>query len=300
MANIPPDKEISFLFNRNIGLKQFLVPRDKTADGCYVQIDGVLSASHIVGVGTGSVGPQGEQGPPGTTLAVPSFADFSSDDFYAAPPGNLRGNADGFTACVLVRPEGFPTSLQSVFGTWTAFQPNGGWFIGIDADRFKIGVGRQSDSTIQENFGTGLQGTSQYQGRFIRRFFLLHLAYNAGSNAATLYVNGQSAQTINPVDGFQLADAETIPYIGRNNNNSQRLPATNIGFSGAGYVEETMSAQAILNHYKDCLNVDGFTDAGFSNYWQVVSGSSALEDQVGSVDFVLNGTLTEVITGPRW
>lgn len=308
MSNLPSGKEISFIFNKDMGFKQFLTARNND-NGCFVQIDGTLSASHIVGVGTGSVGPQGPQGPqgetgpqgpPGSVTSVASFVDFSADNYYAAQAGTLRGNSDGFTACVLIRPEGFPSSLQSIFGNWTAFQPNGGWFIGIDADRFKIGVGRQSDSTIQENFGAGNQSTSQYQGRFIRRFFLLHLAYNAGSNAAILYVNGQAVQTINPVDGFQLAAVESIPFIGRNNNNTQRLPATDIGFSGAGYVEETQSAATILSHYKNCLDADSFVDMEFSNSWSVVSGSTLLEDQAGNVDFTLNGSVSSVVTKPRW
>ena len=60
MANLPPDKEIAFVFDRDTGFKQVLVSRNLSSDGASVIINGTLSASVVLGAsgsGGGGVGP---------------------------------------------------------------------------------------------------------------------------------------------------------------------------------------------------------------------------------------------------
>jgi hypothetical protein len=305
MSSLPPDKEISFIFDRDIGFKQVLTSRTSD-EGCYIEIRGVVSASSYVGMsgGSGSVGPQGpsgSQGPQGVTGSTPSVASYSgytSSNYFSGSANTLRGNAAGFTACVMVRPEGFPTGTEVAFGNFSVYQNQGGWFLGIDSERWKFGVGQQSNSAVIDNFGSGLQSLTQYQGRFLRRLFLLHLVYDGTD--ADLYVNGHYVQTITPTSGYQVADAAFIPRIGRNTNNGEPLPATTLGVVGAGYVESVFTATNVVNHYVACLEAESFQDASFTNWWAVDTAETNLIDQGAALDFALNGTLTAVDVTARW
>jgi hypothetical protein len=302
MPNIPPGKEISFVFDRDTGFRQVLVPRNESTDGCTVTVLGALSASVVLGIsgsgGSGSVGPEGPPGPAGSAPSVTSYTGFSADNHFSGSANTLVGNASGFTACVMVRPEGFASGTEVAFGNFNLFQTQGGWFIGIDSTRWKFGVGQQSDGTVPDNFGDGLQSLVQYQGRFLRRLFLLHLVYNGTS--AILYINGQAVQTLTPTSGYQVANEALIPRIGRNTNAGAPIPATSLGVVGAGYVETIFTATSVLNHYIDCLDSESFQDAGFTNWWVVDAAESNLIDQGGSLDFALNGTLTAVDATARW
>lgn len=308
---IPSNKEVSFIFTKDAGFVQTLSPRTEAA-GCVVVIEGTISASSFIGMsgGSGSVGPQGpsgSQGPQGVTGStgpagsapnISYVTSFTTSDFFSAPANNLRGNAAGFTACVLVEPDNFATATESLFGNWSPYQASGGWFLGIDDSRFKFGVGQQSDGVVADNFGTGLQSTSNFQGRLIQRFYLLHLAYDG--TTARLYVNGQVVQTLTPSSGYEIANASLAPYIGKTNNVGEPLPATSLGYVGSAYVESNMTATQVLNHYKQCLAADTLVDASFSNMWLVTSGSMVLEDQIGSVDFTVTGTPTQITVAARW
>lgn len=316
MSSLPPDKEISFVFDRDIGFKQVLVPRNESSNGCIVTVNGTLSASAVFGAsgsGGGGVGPQGpsgavgpagptgSQGPQGVTGSTPSVASYSgytSTNYFSGSANTLRGNAAGFTACVMVRPEGFPAGTEVAFGNFSVYQNQGGWFLGIDSERWKFGVGQQSNSAVIDNFGSGLQSLTQYQGRFLRRLFLLHLVYDGTD--ADLYVNGHYVQTITPTSGYQVADAAFIPRIGRNTNNGEPLPATTLGVVGAGYVESVFTATNVVNHYVACLEAESFQDASFTNWWAVDTAQTNLIDQGASLDFALNGTLTAVDVTARW
>lgn len=321
MANVPADKEISFVFDRDTGFRQILVPRNESSEGCSIVVNGTLSASVVFGAsgssgGVGPAGPTGSQGPagptgstgpagptgsqgiPGSAPNVESYASFSSVNFFSGSAGTLRGNASGFTACVLVRPEGFPTGTEVAFGNFSVYQTQGGWFLGIDSERWKFGVGQQSDGAVPDNFGSGLQSLTQYQGRFLRRLFLLHLVYNG--TLATLYINGQAVQTLTPASGYQVSNIALVPRIGRNTNNGEPLPATTLGFVGAGYVESVFTATDVLNHYFDCLEAESFVDASFTNWWVTDTAVADLTDQGAALDFLQVGTLTAVDATARW
>jgi hypothetical protein len=310
MANLPPDKEIAFVFDRDTGFKQVLVSRNPLSDGCTITVNGTLSASIVLGAsgsGSGTVGPSGSQGPSGSvgpagpTGSVPniaSYSGFSSSNYFVGSVNTLVGNAAGFTACVMVRPEGFATGTEVAFGNFSVYQTLGGWFIGIDSERWKFGIGQQSDGSVPDNFGSGLQSLTQYQGRFIRRLFLLHLVYNG--TIATLYVNGQAVQTLTPTGGYEIADAALFPRIGRNTNNGEPLPATTLGVVGAGYVESVFTATNVVNHYVACLEAESFQDASFTNWWAVDTAETNLVDQGGALDFTLSGSLTAVDVTARW
>jgi len=321
MANVPADKEISFVFDRDTGFRQILVPRNESSEGCSIVVNGTLSASVVFGAsgssgGVGPAGPTGSQGPagptgstgpagptgsqgiPGSSPNVESYASFSSANFFSGSVGTLRGNAAGFTACVLLRPEDFPTDTEVMFANFNRFQTLGGWFLGIDATRWKFGVGQQSDGSILENFSTGLMETVQYQGRFLRRLFLLHLVYNG--TTASLYVNGQFVQLLTPASGYQVADASLVPRLGRNTNNGSPAAAVSLGFVGAGYVESVFTATDVLNHYKDCLQEEAFQNAGFTNWWVADTAVADLTDQGAALDFLQVGTLTAVDATARW
>ena len=312
MANVPADKEISFVFDRDTGFRQILVPRNESSEGCSIVVNGTLSASVVFGAsgssgGVGPAGPTGSQGPagptgsqgiPGSTPNVESYAGFSSVNFFSGSVGTLRGNASGFTACVMLRPEGFAADAEVLFGNYNRFQTDGGWFIGIDSSRWKFGVGRQSDGQVTENFADGLQSLTQYQGRFLRRLFLLHLVCNG--TTADLYVNGQYVQTITPVGGYQVANASLIPRIGRNHNAGAPASALTLGFVGAGYVESIFTATDVLNHYFACLEAESFVDASFTNWWVTDTAVADLTDQGAALDFLQVGTLTAVDATARW
>lgn len=322
MSSLPPDKEISFVFDRDIGFKQVLVPRNESSNGCIVTVNGTLSASAVFGASgsggggvgpqgpagpTGSVGPagptgsQGPQGVTGSAGSAPSLASYNGytlANHFSGSAGTLRGNAAGFTVAALIRPDGFPTDTETFFGNYNRFQAQGGWWMGIDTDRWKLGIGQQSDSTVIENFSTGLQDLTNYYGRFLRRLFLLHFVYDG--TTVTLYINGQSVRTLTPSGGYQVADAALIPRIGRNTNAGASAPATTTGFIGGGYVESIFTATDVLNHYFACLEAESFQNASFTNWWTVDTAETNLIDQGASLDFALNGTLTAVDVTARW
>lgn len=324
MANVPADKEISFVFDRDTGFRQILVSRNESSEGCSIVVNGTLSASVVFGAsgssgGVGPAGPTGSQGPagptgstgpagptgsqgpqgiPGSAPNVESYAGFSSANFFSGSVGTLRGNAAGFTVALLVRPEGFATDTETFFGNYNRFQAQGGWWIGIDTSRWKFGVGQQSDSTVVENFSTGLQDLTNYFGRILRRLYLFHLVYNG--TTATLYINGQSIRTLTPTGGYQIADAALIPRIGRNTNAGASAPATTTGFIGAGYVESVFTDTDVLNHYFACLEAESFVDASFTNWWVTDTAVADLIDQGASLDFLQVGTLTAIDATARW
>lgn len=288
---LPPDKEIQFLFDKEQGLVQTIVPRRGGSNNAIVEVQGTISASSFVGGGVG-----GNSVSDRTT----SIYGFGDNDYYFNSSGTLRGNNSGFTAAVLVQPEEFPGTITYLFSNFELFQTKGGWYLGVDSNSWKWGVGAGDTGAVSINGdgGSGLQNVTQYQGRYIRRFFLLHLVFD-GTNA-TLFVNGQNVQTFAPVSGYREADADLRPMIGRNNSNGTPRAADNLGFVGAGYVESAFSDADALTHYKLCLDNNTFVDNGFSNMWVATSGTFALTDSIGTLDWTLSGSLSQSTNIARW
>lgn len=287
------NKEIGFSFNKDVGFVQRLMPRTN-ASGCFVEIQGTVSASSFIGPGL-----SGESSVPDVLRTSANYG-FTANDYYFNATGSIRGNSAGFTSALLLQPESFPGSITYLFGNFELFQTKGGWYLGVDSNSWKYGVGAGDTGAVSINGdgGSGLQNVTQYQGRYIRRMFLLHLVFD-GTNA-TLFVNGQSVQSFAPVSGYREADTDLRPMIGRNNSAGTPRAADNLGFVGAGYVESAFSATDALDHYKLCLDNNTFVDQGFTNMWVVTSGSTELTDSIGSLDWTLTGSLSQTTNLSRW
>lgn len=175
--------------------------------------------------------------------------------------GEFRGSAAGFLVNALVRLKAIPSGTETALGNWNIYQPDGGWFLGADNERWKFGVGQQSDQQVVDNYGTGLQSFSTYQGRLLHRLFLLTLGYDG--TVATLYVNGQAVQTLTPTSGYEVANIANKLMLGRNTNAGVPTVASSIELVGFTYgVGAASSAASITTYYRRVLRekrlVDGY------------------------------------------
>ncbi len=231
---------------------------------------------------------------------------FTATAFYQGTAGDLRGEVGGFAVSAVIRQRAFPLAQGTIVGNHRIFQNDGGWWIGIDGNRWKFGIGQASDGSVPDNFGGPEAALTAYQGRLLSRLFVVTLNYDG--TTATLYVNGQDVATLTPTGGFQPADAGLTPYVGRNANTGAQTPATGSGFVGFGYNASALTLDNVLAHYRACLDADGFADdtgagAFTSAYTAPQDGGSiaTLVDAQGVAgDLVLTGAITAESLLPKW
>lgn len=90
MANIPPDKEIKFVFNRDNGFKQYLDTRTASS-GCIVYIDGTISVDTISVDTISASNYQGVSGYDGPTITQGTWTPVMNDFNFqmSFPPSGI-------------------------------------------------------------------------------------------------------------------------------------------------------------------------------------------------------------------
>ena len=230
--------------------------------------------------------------------------DFSSANYYAGAAGTGVGNASGFIGSALVRINGSFAGLgnQVFFGNNWFFINDGGWYIGMNEDRFKFGVGQASDGVVLENFVNAELPSYNIYGRL----FLVTLAYD-GTDARG-YVNGEHFVTLTPSGGYDTSFASDMLMLGRSNNGGAAAPSSACSILGAGYSEAVITESEVIDHFVACMESGAFEDlptTGFENMYSFegLSSAPATLSDVGSAadtDLTLNGSLTVSDFTTRW
>ena len=167
----------------------------------------------------------------------------------ACPVGvvdEMRGNAAGFTVSTAVRPVAVPTTTENVWGNYNAAQLDGGWWVGVDATRWKFGCGRASDSSVVENFSGG-ELTDYPPGAFLNKLFLLTI--RVSGTTGELFVNDRLVSTITLTGGYQPATLGLAPMIHTNNNGAVPRLVIGVPFVAGGYVEAVLTNAEIRDNY---------------------------------------------------
>lgn len=205
----------------------------------------VIAANSIVGSTVADIRNSGTD-----TLLGPLLRGLQPPTSAAACPvgvvDEMRGNAAGFTVCTAVRPVAVPTSTENVWGNYNAAQLDGGWWVGVDATRWKFGCGRASDSSVVENFSGG-ELTDYPPGAFLNKLFLLTI--RVSGTTGELFVNDRLVSTITLTGGYQPATLGLAPMIHTNNNGAVPRLVIGVPFVAGGYVEAVLTNAEIRDNY---------------------------------------------------
>lgn len=188
-------------------------------------------------------------------VAPIGFEGFSSSNYLIGAAGECAGHAGGFNATVICRLLDVPTDgLQTIFGNWNPYAGTGGWFIGVDNDRWKFGVADTSDGQIIESaYVAGPADLDHFRGGRLHSWHVITLTLYGAT--AYLVVDGEIVAQINPSSGFQPAPSGQSPYIGRSANGGAPTPASSVsvaywqyGEYGVDGWENRAPYQLVYNH----------------------------------------------------
>lgn len=150
----------------------------------------------------------------------------SNSRVCAGAVGEMRGHADGFNVTVVVRIDSVPASgLQSIFGNWRPFQPDGGWYVGVDNNRWTFGLGQQSDGQVIGFTAPGPADLDYFRGGRLPRWHVIQMMYDG--TTGHLLVDGELVASLTPSGGYQVSDAGMRPYVGQTNSVSDPMYAEN-------------------------------------------------------------------------
>lgn len=255
--------------------------------------------------GGGALG--GGAGGGGAAAPSPAYAlsGFTAANYYQGVAGDMRGEVAGFAVSMVMRLLSMPAGQGSIVANQNIYQATGGWYLGVDSNRFKFGVAQASDSVIVDNFvGADL---SFHRDRLLNRLFVLTMNYNG--TGAECYVNGQLEYTLTPSGGYQQADVGQTPYFGRNTNAGSPLPPLTSGLVGAGYMASALTTDQVGDHVRACYTAGGFADdvgggTPFTSAFLAPDSAvvpATISDAHGVAgDFTLNGALSSVPVAPIW
>lgn len=226
---------------------------------------------------------------------------WSAANNYQAAGGTLPGNVAGFRVSVLMRSIAVPTADEFLFAVCEQFLGTGGYFVGINGDRFRFGISQASDGALISNFVSAELPTAAY--KVVGRLFLLSMSFDGTD--ATCRVNGQDVHVLTPASGYQPPAGTITPYFGRNANGGSPLPATASHILGAGYGTAPITKAQDEEHWLACMEDAAFVDdpVGLEGLWSFDGLSSApavLPDGIGAVAFTRNGALTLDSLRPRF
>lgn len=250
--------------------------------------------------GLGAGGGGGSAGAMGSAIGP-----FSAANHYAGVAGDLRGEVAGFAVSAVIRQLSYPTTQGAVVSNQNLFQATGGWYLGIDGNRFKFGLAQATDSTVIDNFVSA--DLPADVGGLLNRLFVLTMNYDGTD--CTLYVNGEDAFTLTPASGYAPADIGQQPYVGRNANGGAPGPADGSGFLGFGYHASALTVPQIGDHVRACINAGTFANdlgAGspFTSHFPVPAGATSpatLSDSEGVAgDFTRAGSVAIGALPPIW
>lgn len=234
---------------------------------------------------------QGVGGGGGAGLSHEAAHGFAAaTNFFGGPVGTITGVAGGFSASVAGYLRRKPSTREFMFGTYSQFV-NGGWALGVDANRFKLMLTQASDGSKLENFVDAAYTDIPW---VLGKLFVLHFVWDG--TVATLYVQGDVAATITPTSGITF-DATLGPHLGVESRNQAEAFSSG-AILGAAYGTQVMTADEVADHYFAVEGGAAMVDdpaTGFDNLWSLDGESAApatLADQIGAVDLTLTGALT--------
>jgi len=216
------------------------------------------------------------------------LSNFSANNYYQGATNTMSGS-DNFTAAAVVR-QGLPLvgGARWIFACYRQFV-NGGWAIGVDENRPIVSW--TSGSTILQNFITTNANWSDL-GLVSGKMSIHMLTYDRATTTISYYLNGQFIFSNTTADFTPNTAAS--PTIGT--EWFAHAGAFDGGINGVAYTSAaTFTARQALEHYIACTNSGTLVDSypGFQNLYVVTSSTAPtiLEDQIGSLDFFLTGTL---------
>jgi len=230
-------------------------------------------------------------------VAPIGFENFSSANYLIGAAGECAGNASGFNATVICRLLDVPTGgLQTIFGNWNPYAGTGGWFIGVDNDRWKFGVADTSDGMVIESASSaGPADLDHFRGGRLHSWHVITLTLYGAT--AYLVVDGEVVAQINPSSGFQPADSGLAPYIGRSANGGVPTPASSVNVAYWQYGEEGVDGWTNFTPYQITsahLSVRQQRTAAMSSSigdskYTVVANADVVDDSVVRANFTRVG-----------
>lgn len=196
----------------------------------------------------------------------------------------LRGNASGFTASAIIKMiKNRVADQEIIFGNHRQFNNDGGWYIGIDSERFKFGVGNNSDGSMAEAAGTDTYQMLNYwrAGGLMGKEFLLTLVYDG--TTARFYVNGIEVKTLTPTSGLRISDSALYPMAGRGNNAGAPAVLTSAAIRQLAYKESVMTADQVSGLYESSIYRDAMAFADWTSLWNANDAGEDMSMVVGSI-----------------
>lgn len=248
------------------------------------------------GVTITQIDPTGGGG--GSSLSARIVRGFSSSDNYQGSVDAMRGDVTGFSAFIAMRFLKEPSGNESIVGNYWTFSASGGWFLGVDLNRFKLGIANESNGAVQENFVNADVNEPMKFGRFYTWGFVFD-----GTDMAA-YLNGELTYTYTPIDGYRPSEAGDRFWMGRNNNTGAPLPSSSVELLGMGYVADgSFTNEQVVDWHHSCIEtatVEDPASVAFDHRYNIPTGAApaSLLDLNGSENLTLQGSLTTADVRP--